>query len=60
MPALYSSVLSWVEYHLGTMHLTFHSGRSYTLHGVPERHYHGLLTADSPGAYFNTYLRGRY
>ena len=42
------------------MHLTFRSGRSYTLHGFPERHYHGLLNADSPGAYFNAYLKGRY
>ena len=42
------------------MHLTFSSGRSYTLHGVPVHHYHGLLSASSPGWYFNTYLKGRY
>ena len=60
MPALHSSVLSWVEYDLGTMDLTFRNGRSYTLHGVPETHYHGLLNSSSPGWYFNAYLKGRY
>jgi KTSC domain len=60
MPALSSSCLSWVEYDSGTMYLRFRSGRSYTLSGVPERHYHGLLNASSPGWYFGTYLKGRY
>ena len=60
MPALNSSCLSWVEYDSGTMYLSFRSGRSYTLHGVPECHYHGLLNSSSPGWYFNTYLKGRY
>ncbi len=62
MPALHSSCLTWVAYDppTGTMEVTFVSGRSYTLHGVPERHYHGLLSASSKGWYFNAYLRGRY
>jgi hypothetical protein len=62
MPTLNSSCLSWVDYDrlTGTMHLTFSSGRGYTLHGVPEHHYYGLLNASSPGWYFNTYLKGRY
>ena len=42
------------------MDLTFRNGRGYSLHGVPEHHYHGLLTAESPGAYFIAYLKGRY
>ena len=42
------------------MYLTFRNGRSYTLHGVPEHHYHGLLNASSPGRYFNACLKGRY
>jgi hypothetical protein len=42
------------------MHLTFRNGDSYTLCGVPERHYYGLLHASSAGWYFNTYLKGRY
>ena len=60
MPSLSSSCLSWVEYDSGTMQLSFRSGRSYTLHGVPEYHYRGLLNASSAGRYFNTYLKGRY
>jgi len=49
MPSLNSSCLSWVEYDSGTMQLRFRSGRSYTLRGVPEHHYHGLLNASSAG-----------
>ena len=60
MPALHSSWLSWVEYDSGTMHLELCSGRSYTLHGVPVHHYHGLLNAPSAGWYFNACLKGRY
>jgi hypothetical protein len=60
MPALNSSCLTWVEYDFGTMYLTFRSGASYTLQGVPERHYHGLLNASSPGRYFNTFLKSNY
>jgi hypothetical protein len=60
MPALTSSCLSWVEYDSGTMWLTFCNGLEYTLQGVPERHYHGLLNASSAGWYFNRYLKGRY
>ena len=60
MPSLNSSCLSWVEYDSGTMILTFRSGDRYTLRGVPERHYLGLLQTSSAGWYFNTYLKGRY
>jgi hypothetical protein len=62
MPTLNSSCLASVEYDYdsGTMHLRFRNGRSYTLHRVPEYHYHGLLNASSPGWYFNYYLRGNY
>ena len=49
-----------MEYSFGTMYLTFRSGRTYTLHGVPEHHYYGLLSASSPGRYFNAHLKGRY
>jgi hypothetical protein len=42
------------------MYLSFRSGRSYTLHGVPEYHYYGLLNSSSPGRYFNAFLKGRY
>lgn len=62
MIALNSSCLSGVDYDPVTrrMEIHFQSGRYYTLTGVPEHHFHGLVTASSPGAYFNTHLKGRY
>jgi hypothetical protein len=62
MPALNSSAISWIDYDpiSRTLSITFQSGRNYTLRGVPEYHYHGLLNAPSAGWYFSTYLRGRY
>jgi hypothetical protein len=60
MPALNSSCIAWAEYNSGSLQLRFRNGRSYTLRGVPERHYHGLLRASSAGWYFNAYLKGRY
>jgi hypothetical protein len=54
--------ISDVEYDEETqsLEITFRNGRSYTLTGVPPDMYDGLITADSPGSYYNTYLRGRY
>jgi hypothetical protein len=60
MPTLNSSCIYRAEYQSGTLYLTFHSGSTYTLRGVPEHHYHGLLNASSAGWYFNSYLKGRY
>jgi hypothetical protein len=60
MPSLNSSCITWAEYASGTLYLTFTGGRTYTLRGVPERLYLGLLAASSPGWYFNAYLKGRY
>ena len=62
MPAINSSVLAWADYDLDshTLWLTFRSGRTYTLRGVPAHHHTGLIHAGSPGNYFNTHLKGRY
>lgn len=60
MPSLNSSCIRWAEYEFGTLYLTFCGGRTYTLRGVPEHHYHGLINASSAGRYFNRYLKGRY
>lgn len=60
MPSLNSSCISRVEYSLGSLYITFRSGSTYTLRGVPERHYIGLINAYSAGAYFNDNLKGRY
>ena len=62
MPSLSSSAIAWVEYDpwSRTLEITFHSGRTYTLRGVPAHHYTGLLHAASAGRYFNDHLRGKY
>lgn len=60
MPTLNSSCIRRVEYSFGTLSITFQSGKTYTLRGVPERHYIGLVRASSAGKYFNSYLKGRY
>jgi len=62
MPYLNSSAISWIEYNEGnlTLEISFRSGRTYKLRGVPYEHYAGLLHAASPGRYFNSYLRGKY
>jgi hypothetical protein len=62
MPYLTSSCIDRVVYDNDTriMKITFTSGADYTLRGVPEHHYRGLITAHSPGAYFNTHLKGKY
>ena len=62
MPSLNSSAISWVDYDpwSRTLEITFQSGRTYTLQGVPEYHYIGLLNASSAGRYFNDHLRGNY
>lgn len=62
MPSLNSSAISWVDYDppSRTLEITFRSGQTYTLSGVPEYHYIGLLKAASAGRYFNEHLRGNY
>lgn len=60
MPTLSSSCIRRAEYDGSNLHITFQNGRTYTLRGVPERHYFGLINATSPGNYFNCYLKGRY
>jgi hypothetical protein len=60
MISVNSSAIRAVGYDGYTLTIEFNSGRSYTLRGVPEYRYYGLLNASSPGWYFNTYLKGRY
>ena len=59
---LSSSTISRVGYDLETqaMQITFVNGRTYDLSGVPPDLADGLVASDSPGRYFNMYLKGRY
>ena len=60
MSTITSTCIQSVGYESGTLYITFRNGRSYTLRGVPEYHYIGLLNSSSPGRYFNFHLKGRY
>lgn len=62
MISLNSSCIASVDYDPDTrqMPIRFRNGRTFTLRGVPEYHFTGLINSSSPGWYFNTYLKGRY
>jgi hypothetical protein len=40
--------------------IQFSSGGVYDFHGVPESVFQGLISASSPGSYYNQHIRGRY
>jgi hypothetical protein len=44
----------------GSMDLWFQNGRVYTFFNVPRAVYRGLLSASSPGSYYNSNIRGNY
>lgn len=44
----------------GETTIDFVSGHSYTWYGLPLDLVKGLLSASSPGSYFNSEIRGRY
>ena len=62
MPTLNSSAISRASYDPLTarLHITFHSGRTYTFYRVPPAIYHGLLNASSAGHYYHANIRGRF
>lgn len=43
-----------------TLGVRFHSGATYHHKEVPHEKYGGLLTAESPGAYYAREIRGKY
>lgn len=43
-----------------TLAVEFRSGGTYEFYDVPEAVYQGLLSASSPGSYFQNEVRGRY
>ncbi|HBJ87623.1 MAG TPA: KTSC domain-containing protein [Verrucomicrobiales bacterium] len=59
---LNSSAIYAVDYDPASarLEIEFTSGRIYTFYRVPESVYHGLVTASSPGWYFNHYIKGHY
>lgn len=58
---VHSSVIRAVGYEGSTLGVLFyHNDELFLYHHVPESAYIGLLNADSPGAYYNRHIRGRY
>jgi hypothetical protein len=43
-----------------TLDIEFTSGQSYTYPGVPQDVYDGLMSADSPGKFFHSNIKGIY
>ena len=62
MPAVTSSVMTWIEYDPAGRRLvvTFTSGRRYAYAGVPAHVYEALLAAASKGGFFNGAIRDVY
>ena len=59
---LNSTLLAKVAYEAGqsTLQLEFCNGAIYRYLAVPADIYHGLLSADSKGTYFNHKIRNRF
>ncbi|WP_183627718.1 KTSC domain-containing protein [Novosphingobium sediminicola] len=62
MPYFNSSAIKRAEYDDATGRLTiwFPQGHSYDYCGVPPEIWQGLLSAGSPGRYFNAFIADRY
>jgi hypothetical protein len=55
-----SSAIAAIGYQNGILAVTFHNSGTYYHSAVPYSVYAGLMQADSIGAYYNRFIRGRY
>ena len=56
-----SSLLASLRYSIdATLELEFRSGATYRYFAVPPAIVHGLIAAESKGAYFNRHVRNRF
>jgi hypothetical protein len=57
-----STAITRLDYDAEAQSLTivFKDGRGYVLQGVPQIEVERLANSDSPGQYWNAYMRGRY
>jgi hypothetical protein len=60
MIQLNSSFLKAAGYFGDTLRIEMHNGRVYDMPHVPYELFEGLIRADSPGQFFNEYLRGKF
>ena len=59
---LNSSGLSEAIYHphAKVLEVCFHSGHVYRYTGVPNNVFQGLIGAESAGAFYNRYIKGKF
>lgn len=55
-----SSFIRAVGYDGSNLYVEMHTGQTYTHPKVPYYHFEELINADSPGGYYNHYVRGKY
>jgi hypothetical protein len=55
-----SSAIAAIGYDGYTLTVEFHTGRIYDHPGVPYQIYVEFMNAQSMGAYYNQFIRGRY
>lgn len=48
------SKVAWID---GTLYIEFKDSSVYSYANVPEQTFENLLSADSPGRYFHSYIR---
>lgn len=60
MPYVSSTAISRIEWFHGVLSVWFHSSGRYDHPGVPEELFLRFLSSPSKGAFYSTYIRGRY
>lgn len=61
MIPLNSSSIRAVDYRGGTLFVQFHTSDTFYSHPhVPYSLFEGLINADSPGGYYNQFIRGKF
>lgn len=67
MPLLKSSAIARADWEpdesnatLGTLTVEFTNGREYTHEWVPKDVYEALMSAPSPGSFYNAAIKGQY
>jgi hypothetical protein len=55
-----SSNIHSIGYESDVLEIAFHSGGVYQYLNVPELVYVSLMSADSKGSYFHSYIKGKY
>jgi hypothetical protein len=55
-----SSAIRAVGFEAGTLAVQFHNSGTYYHHGVPYELFEHFMNSGSKGAFYNSFIRGRY